>query len=195
MLTLRHSFLILMAIVVYNNSFGQEIDKSSFSLEIDPISTLLGAKTIWGVFHPKSNAHYTLGLNLFTSDFSNKVDDLLNPKNKGKEFETKVKVGGGISIDYFFTENHEGYHIGVANLLFNNEVSLFSEPQSFISHNIIPRLGYRWHPFSKKGLYLNPFLGLRFEYAFRKVQFQPQGVEFKTAGLQPFGSIHVGYKF
>lgn len=179
--------------VVYNTSYGQNTEKNMFSLETDPFSTVLGAKTIWGMYHPKSKAHYVFGLNLFTSDFSNKVDDLLNPKNRDKGFETKVKIGGGFSVDYFFAENHEGYYIGITNLLFNNEVELASETQTFLTHNVVPRAGYRWHPFPKLGLYLNPFLGLRFEYAFKNIQFEED--KFRAAGLQPFGSIHIGYRF
>lgn len=193
MLVLRYLFLVLNSMAVYNNSYSQTIEKSVFSMEIDPISTVLGAKTIWGMYHSKSKANYVFGLNLFTSDFSNKVDDLLNPKNVDKGFETKVKVGGGMSMDYFFAKNHEGYYIGIANLLFNNEVELASEAQTFLTHNVVPRVGYRWYPFPKLWLYLNPFLGLRFEYAFKTIQFEQD--EFRAAGLQPFGSVHVGYRF
>lgn len=163
-------------------------------IETDPVSMSIGARTLWVGVEPPEFRHFSVAFNISSADFSNQIDDLLNPHNQGKGFDARVKLGGGMAIDYFFKANKTRFYIGMIHLFFNNEVSLKNKMATFLTHNIFGRTGYRWYPFKKASFYLNPFIGFRYEYL-------PQGKEmivdreFKAAGLQPFGSVHIGYHF
>ena len=174
--------------------FGQDKEKHWIGLETDPISTVFGARTLSAVIEPPKIKHWSLFLNVVNADFPNWMDDFLNPKNKGKDFESEINIGGGFAIDYFIKEEREGTYFGLINLFFQNEISRNATSQIILTHNIIPRLGFRWFPFQKNNLYINPFLGLRYEYSLEKIQFV-DGQEYLPAGIQPFGTVHVGYHF
>ncbi|OJJ15122.1 hypothetical protein BKI52_39325 [marine bacterium AO1-C] len=163
-------------------------------IETDPMSTIIGARTLWLGIEPSKLSHFSFAANITTADFSNDIDDLLNPHNKGKGLDARVKIGGGLAIDYFFQKQQEKWYLGIINLLFVNEVSLNNQQMTALTHNVFGRVGYRWYPFQQKGFYVNPFLGFRYEYLPNgRVMLENQ--LFEAAGLQPFGSVHIGYHF
>ena len=191
----RFFFLWMMGFCLVINARiqAQESQRWLF-VETDPMSTLIGARTIWLGLEPNKLPHFSLAANITTADFSNDIDDLLNPHNKEKGFDTRVKIGGGLAIDYFFQKQQEKWYVGLINLLLVNEVSRNNQQITALSHNIFGRAGYRWYPFKQKGFYVNPFLGFRFEYLPNgRVILENQ--RFEAAGLQPFGSVHIGYHF
>lgn len=173
---------------------AQEKEKSWIGLETDPISTVFGARTLSVVVEPQKIKHWSLFLNIVSADFPKWMDDFLNPNNKGKGFDTKVNIGGGFAIDYFIKEKREGVYIGLINLFFNNEIARNNLSDKVLTHNIIPRIGYRWYPFKKEVFYINPFLGMRYEYTWQNTLIV-DSEEFTPSGIQPFGTIHIGFHF
>ncbi|MGD1847983.1 MAG: hypothetical protein ACFB10_21530 [Salibacteraceae bacterium] len=163
-------------------------------IETDPITTAFGARTLSAVVEPPKVAHWSLFLNVVRADFPGWMDDFLNPQNQDKGFESRVNIGGGFAVDYFLNEDRKGTYFGLVQLFFENKVSRNQASQTLLTHNLIPRVGYRWYPFSKANLYLNPFAGLRYEYAPRG-DFSVDGTAFEAAGFQPFGTLHLGYHF
>lgn len=174
--------------------YAQESREAWLALETDPFSTVLGAKTLSIIIEPNIFNHWSVFSNVVSADFPGWVDDFLNPKNRGKGFDSKINLGGGLAIDYFIREDHQGIYIGLINLFFHNEISRNGFFEKSKSHNVIPRVGYRWFPFEKKRLYLNPFLGMRYEYSIGE-DIKLDGVTFKAAGFQPFATMHIGYHF
>ncbi|MBO6523508.1 MAG: hypothetical protein JJ971_06780 [Balneolaceae bacterium] len=167
---------------------------SGIHVETDPLTTVFGAKTVSLVFESEKVEHWSLFTNVVSADFPDWMDDFLNPKNKGKDFDTRIKLGGGLAIDYFFSPEKEGLYVGVINLAFNYQVQKDGSTEEILALNTIPRIGYR-HFFAKnKNWYLNPFAGFRYESLFDKSKMI-SGSEFKPAGLQLFGTVHIGYKF
>ncbi|MCE7995572.1 MAG: hypothetical protein HEP71_26575 [Roseivirga sp.] len=188
----RYFLLVLLAsLVIQANA---QNDKSWLAIETDPMTTVFGAKTISLLVEPEGLKHWSIFTNLVSADFPQWMDDLLNPKNKDKGIDSKIKIGGGFALDYFFKPEREGYYVGLINLFFNNELEKGVARETVLSHNIIPRVGYRWCPFKGRNFYLNPFLGIRYEYLIEEA-VSLQGETFKAAGIQPFGTVHIGYHF
>ena len=167
---------------------------NGFAIETDPVSTVLGARTISLLLEPSQLPHWSFFTNVVQADFPDWMDDFLNPTNKDKGFETKINIGGGFAVDYFLQAQREGLYFGLLNLFFQNEVSRAEASEKVMTHNIIPRVGYRWYPFQKSAFYVNPFVGLRYEYAW-DTAVRLEGQEFSAAGTQPFATVHIGYHF
>ena len=188
---MQKNILICLLALLTLQGYSQE--RKLMALETDPITTALGAKTLSVLFEPAELEHWSLFTNLVSADFPDWMDDLLNPKNEGKGFDTRVVLGGGFAIDYFVKPQREGLYAGLLNLVFVNEVARSGQTDRLLSHNVIPRIGYRWYPFPKLGLYLNPFMGLRYEYLWSSEHTGK--LPFEAAGLGPFGTIHIGFHF
>lgn len=167
---------------------------SGIHIETDPLTTVFGAKTVSLVFESEKVEHWSLSTNVVSADFPDWMDDFLNPANKGKDFNTNIKIGGGLAIDYFLLPEQEGWYVGVINLVFNYQVQKDGSTEEILALNTIPRIGYRHFFTENKNWYLNPFAGFRYEILFDK-STMISGSEFKPVGLQPFGTVHIGYKF
>ncbi|MEL6659656.1 MAG: hypothetical protein AAFR36_24550 [Bacteroidota bacterium] len=183
--------LLLLSVIQSN---AQALSRGWLGIETDPVSTTLGARTLSVIVEPRTVDHWSLFLNVVRADFPDWMDDFLNPNNKGKNFTSRIAIGGGFALDYFPKQNREGLYFGLVNLFFQNEISRNTASRSIVTHNIIPRMGFRWYPFKKTNLYLNPFFGLRYEYSWQKSS-TVDGTNHSTAGLQPFGTLHLGYHF
>lgn len=187
-------FLSGLFLLFHFRASGQNQGNSWMAIETDPISTVFGAKTLSILVEPTQLPHWSLFFNVVNADFPDWMDDFLNPKNKGKGFDTKIGIGGGFAFDYFLKTERKGLYLGLINLFFQNDITLNDAKEKILTHNVIPRVGYRWYPFTKAAFYLNPFLGIRYEYALEgAVRIENQ--EFTPAGLQPFGTLHIGYHF
>ncbi|MEO0727321.1 MAG: hypothetical protein AAFZ63_22430 [Bacteroidota bacterium] len=184
------SLLLLMVIPC----IGQELERNWLAIETDPVSTALGARTLSVIVEPSTIDHWSLFLNVVRADFPDWMDDFLNPNNKGENFTSRITIGGGFALDYFPKQSRDGLYFGLINLFFRNEISRNTTQRSILTHNIIPRMGFRWYPFEKTKLYLNPFFGLRYEYSWQK-ESTVDGTLYSAAGLQPFGTLHLGYHF
>ena len=185
--------LFIFQFLVYSQVFAQT-ERIEWGVETDPLSTAFGARTLSLVIAPPQFKHLSLFTNVVHANFPNWMDDLLNPKNKGKGFDSRIRIGGGFGIDYFFKEEREGFYAGLLNLFFQNEISRGAFSETIMSHNLIPRLGYRWFPFAKTRFYLSPFVGLRYEYSLEEVPVV-DGIVFEAAGLRPFCTLHIGFHF
>jgi len=190
---MKSIFLGLLALFVPLLASSQAPDRGWLAIETDPMTTAFGAKTLSVLVEPAATPHWSFFGNAVRADFPSWMDDFLNPKNKGKELETSIAFGGGLSADYFLSETRNGWYVGVLNLLFNNEVAHSSGSYRVATYNIIPRFGYRM-PLYKHWLYLNPFAGLRYEYLLQDAP-ATDAAAFEAAGLQPFATVHLGIHF
>ena len=173
---------------------NQTILRAQIVIETDPITTVFGAKTISLLIEPERLNHFSVFTNVVRADFPDWLDDFTNPHNEGQGFDHQIAIGGGAGLDYFKSPSKNGLYFGVLNLFFKNEVSAEGLTREITTHNIIPRVGYRKFIFNSSHVYINPFIGLRYEYvtagdrSFITKTYEP-------AGIQPFGTVHLGYKF
>jgi|GEM_PF-5563558 len=187
-------FLSGLFLLFFFSAAAQNQSNGWIAIETDPVSTAFGAKTLSVLVEPTQLPQWSLFVNVVSADFPGWMDDFLNPKNKDKGFDSKIEIGGGIALDYFLKPERKGLYIGLINLFFRNDITLNDAKDKILTHNVIPRAGYRWYPFTKTAFYLNPFLGVRYEYALgAAVRIENQ--EFTSAGIQPFATLHIGYHF
>ena len=187
-------FLSGLFFLFFFSASAQNQGNSWIAIETDPISTTFGAKTFSVLVEPAQLPHWSLFVNVVSADFPDWMDDFLNPKNKGKGFDIKIGIGGGFAFDYFLKPERTGLYFGMINLFFQNDITLNNATKKILTHNVIPRAGYRWYPFSRTAFYLNPFFGFRYEYALEGA-LRIENQEFTPAGIQPFATLHIGYHF
>lgn len=186
--------LFAMVLLVLTFQAHAQNERKWIAVETDPMTTLFGAKTLSALFEPPKMRHWSLFTNAVAADFPVWMEDFLNPKNKGQGFDTQISFGGGFAVDYFLKPEREGYYFGIINLLFNTKVQSGATTDNLVSHNIITRLGYRWYPLESSGFYLNPFVGIRYEYLWSD-QALIENKKYEAAGFGPFGTVHIGYHF
>ena len=162
-------------------------------IETDPISTVLGARTLSIIIEPNDLEHWSFFGNIVTADFPTWMDNFLNPNNKGKGLTSKIKIGAGLAVDYFLDANRRGLYGGLLQLFFRNQISLLGVKGNITTYNLIPRIGYRWFAFGGNRLCINPFLGVRYEHAMGRTLVLLHET-FQPAGWQPFATIHVGFR-
>ncbi|MEM7573949.1 MAG: hypothetical protein AAF433_13665 [Bacteroidota bacterium] len=192
---MRTKGILFIGFVILNlGLLAQTSSRHWLSLETDPITTVFGARTLSFTIEPLKPKHWSWFGNIVRADFPDWMDELLNPKNADKGFDSEISIGGGIGIDYFFKEDREGLYVGLLSLFFEYSISRDQLRAPLLTHNLIPRLGYRWYPWKKLSWYLNPFLGWRYEHSFGK-SLELGEQRFLPAGWQPFGTIHLGFHF
>lgn len=190
---MKKYLFILCLFSLANYAFSQH-PSQGISFETDPMTSILGAKTLSIIVEPKASSHWSLFTNIVRADFPSWVDDMINPHNKDKGFQSCITIGGGIGTDYFFSSAKTGFYAGALQLFFRYRITQASRKQYLTSYNLIPRLGYRWYPFSTHHFYINPFMGVRYETLITQAS-STHNPTYQAAGFQPFGTIHLGYHF
>lgn len=138
---------IIFTIVLITSLKAQS--STNYHIETDPMTTMFGAKTISLVLENDNIKHWSVFANVVTADFPNWMDEILNPANKGKGFDSRIKIGGGLSVDYFLDSKNQGWYVGWIHLVFNYQVQKDGIGKNLLALNTIPRVGYRYF-FTKK---------------------------------------------
>ncbi|MEM9858760.1 MAG: hypothetical protein AAF843_15485 [Bacteroidota bacterium] len=185
-------YLIILLTLLNGRLFSQSRELSSVAMETDPMSTAFGARTISLILETKKLKHFSIFTNAVKADFPSWMDELLNPRNKNKGYDSEIRKGGGVGVDYFIEDNMSGLYFGLVNLLFEYKLSRLDKTTTATAHNIIPRVGFRKFFSSTSKFYVNPFVGFRYEHFIRSGS-DLQGQRYDPAGLQPFATIHIGY--
>lgn len=169
-----------------------EAQRGRVSLEIDPITTALGARNVLLYFSPSD--HWTVSGIAFAADFPEWVDDLMSYKNRDKNFDSQINLSAGVGADYYFQPSREGMHVGLILFLWNFEVSRNQDTAEFSNFEVLPRIGYRVFPFENSGLYFDAFGGLQFEFE-AKGDPWVDGEEVERTPALPFATVHLGFHF
>ncbi len=163
-------------------------------LELDPLTTPLGARNLFVYLEPPSLPHWSVSLGVFASDFPDRVDELLSYRNRNRDFDIKVRLSPGLTIDYFLAGKRHKWHVGLMSFLWRYEVERNGDVATFTNHVILPRVGYRWFPFESVNVYLDPFVGLMTEYKVAG-EANVDGDEVKPTPIIPFATAHLGFHF
>ncbi len=136
----------------------------------------------------------------------------LDKANADEGWSRRVDVAFALYLDYAFGSPGDGWHVGVALDLLSSTVGRdgFAQESSFLSFEVLPRVGYRWFPMKYltaamggdgprqdiKGLgpFLHPWLGVGPIFALENT---PQiGEEaFEESTIQFVGTVHLGWTF
>ncbi|MBV6646088.1 MAG: hypothetical protein KI790_11605 [Cyclobacteriaceae bacterium] len=186
--------LFVLLLLASKLTLAQGRETKSVAIETDPTTTIFGARTLSIIIEPESLGHFSIFTNVVTADFPTWIEDLINPRMANKAFEAQIKIGGGFSVDYFLDADRTGWYFGLLNLFFKNQVSRNEQRQTFTTHNIMPRIGYRWFPFTNNNIYLNPFFALKGEYKLSGNNLV-DGQRYKPQPIYAFMTVHIGYHF
>ena len=188
------SACVLTVALVMSPRPSEARDLGWVGVELDPMTTALGARNLLLYIEPPALPHWSLSGVIFASDFPDFVDGMLSYRNRDKGLDIKVKASPGMTVDYFFEGPRQGWHAGVFMFLWRYEVERGGDRAAFINHIVLPRLGYRWFPFDAVDFYVDPFAGLMFEYTIDG-DTRVDGTRAQPTPLIPFATVHAGYHF
>jgi len=164
------------------------------SLEFDPLTTPLGARNLFVYIEPPALPHVSFSVGVFAADFPDWMDEILSYRNRGADFDSQVRISPGFTVDYFADDERKGWHAGMFNFFWRYRVRRNGMEATFTNHVLLPRLGYRWFPWTSVDVYLDPFAGLMFEYKLGGDN-NLDGDVVKPTPIIPFASVHAGFHF
>lgn len=185
----------LLVLFMIKLSFAQEGDKNRFiSLEIDPAPFILNGYSFSLKYNPKFLNNTTIMGSIYSSDLP---DALINKTNKDNGWaELELKTSYAIFVDYHFSDNFRGFHIGPSLFYYNKSVKLTDINEIIKFSTIYPnvRFGYTWFPFENINFYLNPWVNIGSEINIdSKNQFN--GIEYNADSFSYILALHLGYRF
>lgn len=164
------------------------------SIELDPMTTPLGARNLLVYVEPPQLPHWSASIIAFAADFPDWMDDILSYRNRDGDFEHAIRPSPGITLDRFFTAERAGWHVGAFMFLWRHRVRRGGDEASYSTHVILPRVGYRWFPSRRVNFYVDPFAGVMFEYKIAGDN-RVDGATHRPTPIIPFASVHMGYHF
>ena len=164
------------------------------SVEFDPITTPLGARNLLVYLEPPALPHASFGAVAFASDFPGWVDDLMGYRNRGEGFDLRVRPSPGVVADWYLGEDRAGWHVGAFAFYWRYEAARGGDVARFQNLIAMPRVGYRWFPFDRLPVYLDPFVGAMFE-ARAGGESDLDGSRVRPSPVLPFATIHLGLHF
>ncbi len=186
--------LLLLLLASSKASAASPRDLGWISIELDPITTAMGAKNLLVNIAPPKLSNWSLTGIAFAADFPGWVDNILSYRNRDEEFNSRINLSPGASVDYYIENERSGWHTGLLMFLWRYEVTRNNDRARFINHIVMPRVGYRWFPFETVDVYLDPFAGVMFEYNVDGNN-QVDGSTVRPTPIVPFATIHAGYHF
>lgn len=174
-------FLILLPSLT--NAQSNSNNLSVFDIDIDPIAYTMNGFSIHG--------GYIMGALRF--DLGVYGLDLPEWIHNNDDFKASF-VGAGWKIDRFFKGYADGFFAGleggVAKMNVTHKSSNIEKDQ--IGYSVGVRTGYRWNT-GLGNIFITPWFGLGYNLNPKDVTIE--GDTFESARLQPFPTVHIGWKF
>lgn len=165
-----------------STAFTQTRNNSGFDIDVDPIAYTLNGFSVHGGY---INGAYRFDIGFFGIDLPEWL-------HGNKEFEASF-VGAGWKVDRFFKNLPEGLFAGIeGNISRMNVTHIKSDQdQDHIGYTLGIRSGYRWNTGLGK-LFLTPWVGLGYNLNAKDITID--GNTFEASPLQPFLTLHLGWK-
>lgn len=192
-------FLSLLLLVILSLTSQAQDDTLSqkhshyLSLEMDPAPFLLGGYSVSIKYSSKKFSHVAFTGSVYASSFPDKLMSKTNYAKGWRNLHMETSYAG--FVDYFFTKQRTGFHLGPSLFLYKKSVSLERHAQRATFHTLYPnlRIGYLYQPFRKIGLYLNPWINVGSERNLDKNNTL-EGVTFSANKIQYIMALHIGYQ-
>jgi hypothetical protein len=180
------------AVNAQDNSAQQ---KTTVSIETDPSTFAFGGYAFHFRIKPKNSEHLVIGAGTYAMDYPSFLVDM-NPDNKGKDWNVRIKSAYGLFGEYYFKEANSkwfaGLQIGMQNYKIKND-KLSGLDNEYTNLLLMPSLGYTWTPF-KIPFYIKPWLGIG--YTTKMSGDNKIGTStYSISPIVPFLTLHVGYTF
>lgn len=206
LMLLTLSFLNIQDVQAQETS-AKSIQKSIFSLEIDPIVPVVlhgfSGHVMW---KPKHSNHLVYGLAIIVGGELPSFVINMNPKNKDQGWNYRINQGLGVEIEYYYKEVNTSWFSGLQ--LFTQEINLTNDNVPSVTEHrtntgmAVITTGYKWYPFSKGHFYIKPWAGIGFSGVL-KGAFSPEVIPntivrsytYHISPITPYAAIHLGYTF
>lgn len=166
----------------------------TLSVATDAAPWFLGGYSALVMLEPQQTPHLRLSAEAWGMNFPETIIDR-HEDNSGEGWQRRIDGAVAITADYHLRQDGRGWHAGITLNTMHSQVSRreHAGQADFWTFEVLPRIGYRWFPSQKLGLFINPWLGIG--QLNMITQPAPVGGEvFVEPLFQPLGTIHVGWK-
>lgn len=210
--TLVMQIILTFLLINIQNAHAQEtseksIQKSTFSVEIDPVvPAVLHGFSGHFMWKPKKSKHLVYGLAIIAGGELPSFIIGLNSKNKDMGWNYKINQGLGLEMEYYYKQANTSWFSGLQ--LFTQEINLTNDNVPSVDEhqtNIVMAVitsGYKWYPFKKEHFYFKPWVGIGFSSVLNGA-FSAEVIPNTNLGaytyhispITPYAALHLGYKF
>ncbi len=193
-LALVLAFTISSNFVLFGQEIEEKINKTEFSLEIDPVTFGFRGYSLHLRVKPKNSDHLLIGVGAYAMDMPTALVDF-NPNNIDKGWKLRLNQGYGAFGEYHFSEVNKKWFMGAQTSIqeykIQNETIEGSE--KFTNFLLMAYGGYTFQPF-KFNLYIKPWAGIG--YTTKIAGNNSLGnLAYDISPIIPFATLHIGYTF
>lgn len=188
-------FVLLFQAWVGSVAYAQEnpsTSKLGISLEIDPATFVFKGYSAHVRIKPPTSKHVLIGAGVYALDMPSMLVDL-NPENKAKDWNVRLKLGYGVFGEYHFREVNKRLFVGSQLSFQTYQIEKENEPNKSEFTNILfmPYAGYTIQPFNFP-LYAKFWGGVGYT---NKISGSNElnGKTYDIAPITMFATVHVGY--
>lgn len=185
---------LILAISLWSTMNASAQEKTSVSIEVDPITFAFNGYGVHLRLSPKNSKHMLLGVGAYAMDFPKALVDF-NSENKDKGWDVRLNQGYGLFGEYHFSEVNRKWFLGGQLGIQEYKLSNLSQAGSTQYTNVLLMGygGYTWRPFDF-GLYIKPWAGIGYT---AKVSGENKigAMEYNIAPITLFATLHIGYTF
>lgn len=171
----------------------ESLMKNSVSLELDPAAFVLNGYSLSVKYQNRKWKHLSAMGSVFSSKFPDKMMLKSNYQNGWRDL--RFRPSFALFLDYF-GHRVKGVHLGASTFWYNKSAGILGAVERSSFSTIYPniRVGYKWIPFKKSNLYINPWInfGKEFNVDDRTVF---ESIEFKNRRFNYIIALHIGYQF
>lgn len=173
----------------------ETINKTKFSIEVDPATFAFKGYGIHLRVQPKNSEHLLLGAGVYAMDFPDLIVDF-NPKNKNKGWDVRLNQGAGLFGEYHFSEVNKKWFVGTQLALQEYEIEKTNEVASekFNTFLSLGYGGYTIQPFKNIGFYIKTWAGVGYTTQTGGENKLGDSV-YEVSPVLLFAAIHLGYTF
>ncbi|MGC9352948.1 MAG: hypothetical protein ACP5D9_03860 [Mariniphaga sp.] len=185
--------LIFSAILFNLSVLAQDTQKTAYlSVELDPAPFMLKGYSFSLKYGPKKTPKMAFMASVYSSEFPNSMMSTVNKENGWTDLNLEVSYA--FFTEFFMKNNKRGFYFGPSVFLYNKSVVLSSVNERIEFTTLYPniRAGYKWYPFKKIDLYLNPWFNIGSEINIDNNN-KLQRIVFEPSKFYYIAAIHLGY--
>ena len=153
---IRTSLAVVFIFLINFYSLAQDQEKRKIYLELEPLQFVSSGFSIVG--HYSLNNRWQIGTNIFASELSEGLNDLVFDFNESIDLLATQNLGINLSVRYFLNEE-KGNKGWVVSLPLGYERWTVEDRNTNLERDynfwyLGPRIGYLWYPFKKERFYI-----------------------------------------
>jgi len=173
---------------------GQPVEKTKFSIEIDPATFAFKGYSAHLRIQPKTSSHLLYGVGIYAMDMPSFFVDM-NSKNADKGWQVRINNAVGIFGEHHFSQVNKGLFVGsqISAQQFTLKNDYQTGEEKFTNGLVMAYGGYTLQPF-KFPLYFKVWGGAGYTSKINGTNVLGDQ-EYDISPISVFGTLHVGYTF